>query len=325
MEVVAMCAEYKEEKQNKLNKKFEEKSKDLPEYIRDYFEFMKSADTKINTLGTIKKFFEWLTINNIISNIKQDSISKVSDVNIVKYLNNLKAQGLKHTSINTKMNQISGLWNYLVSKKYADTNIITDKVRELFEIEDTHEVVVPTEEEIAALESSIYNIPNESVAIKYTAIMQLLIGSGIRLGELVGLDIDDLHFDAPEPYITVMGKGRQNVVREITISDTAVIAVNDYLAIRNLNDKIKDMKPLFISTLGNRLSASTIQSEIEKHSNGNVHVHLLRHYIASKMYENGTPIATISKQLGHSSIDTTAKAYVKIDKSTTRNALNMVH
>lgn len=325
-----MCADYKDEVQTKLNLKFEDKSKDLPEFIKDYFEFMKSADTKINTFGVVNKFLVWLMDNNVITtkicDIKQTDLLKVNDVHIVKYLNSLKSKGMAHTSLNTKMNQLSGFWNYLTEKKYVELNIINNRVRDLYTLEErTGADKVPEESDVEELLSNIYNIPNESVAIKYTAIVKLLIGSGIRIRELVGLDVEDVHFDDVIPYITVMSKGRQNSMRKVKISKTAIDAVNDYIKIRNLDVNKCDLKPLFLSVRNSRLSESTVKKELKEHSGGKIHPHSLRDYTATTMHNNGIDIVLISDQLGHKSIDTTKRRYIKIDETAQMNALNTIH
>ena len=325
-----MC--YKDEEQKKDNNKLNEKIKDMPLFIKEYFSYIKSSKTKLNNWSVIRKFFEWIIEEEVISNtleiISPDNLGNVKAVDVINYLDDLLEENSIDT-VNTKMNIISGFWTYLVDNDYVNKNIINKKVTEKYEIEDKNKFVkVPTDEEIEKLINELYNIKNEFVAVRNVAIIRLFCGTGIRLAELVGLDMEDLHFDCENPYISIMPKGKKHTKRNVPINQSAINAINDYISIRNIDDDAKNLKPLFLSTHSDtnkgkkRLTKAAIQEFIDRYSNEEIHPHMLRDYAAMKMQENGCPLEVISEVLGHKDINTTKRHYINIDMSSAYRALN---
>jgi site-specific recombinase XerC len=325
-----MC--YKTEKQKKEKLKLKEKINDLPKFIKDYFSYLNSNVTKLNNCGIIRSFLEWLIsegiIKNSIVNITPSDLSLVTDIDLIEYLSGLNNS---LSSINTKKNVISGFWAYLLDKEYVKTNIVNKKLHDKFKAKDK-EVVVPTDEDIYQFIVNINNIKNETIALRNIAIVRLFMGSGIRIEELVGLDVIDLHFEnEDEPYVVVMGKGIQDEddKQNVAINKAAMDAINDYLQVRNTIPDIKETKALFISEQLNketgkrtRVAQSSIQDFFRKYSNGAIHPHLLRHYAGTKMYENSNDIVAVAAQLRHGDVNTSRKFYIKNNKSATYKALN---
>jgi site-specific recombinase XerD len=325
-----MC--YKEEEQKKAKDKLEEKIKYMPKYIKEYFVFLSSNTSKLAYWSTIRLFLEWLIdnkiINNTIENISQEDLSEVTDVDVINYLDSLLENKVSPDTVKTKKNNLSGFWSYLVDKGYVQKNIITKSVSMKYKVEDSdREIKVPTEEQLQMVINNLEAMKSEITALRNIAIVKLFMGTGIRLSELVGLDIDDLHFDYEFPTITIWAKGKKKS-REVLVNQSAVFAVSDYLKVRNANPELKDLQPLFLSERkddnGNnkRLAVSSVEDFMKKYSNGKLHPHLLRHYAGTKMYENSNNIVGVCDQLGHGDIKTTKKYYVKSDKSSMMTALN---
>lgn len=332
-----MC--YKNESQLKAADKLEELTKNVPEFITDYFTYINSNKTKLNNWSCIRQLLEWLIgtniINNTLFNITQEELANVTDIHIIKYLDGLKLglYGNKNTlsTINTKKNIISGFWAYLLDKDYVKKNIIGKKVHEKYIVKDK-EVTVPTDEEFDDFLKNLETIKNETIAIRNITIVKTFMGSGIRLEELVGLDIQDLHFeDKNRPYITVMGKGIQDEEEKenVPINQTAVDFINNYLKIRSLMPNIESTSALFVSEQNDkmtgkrtRVAPSSIQQFFKIYSNNTIHPHMLRHYVGTKMYEKGNDIVGVSGQLRHKDINTTRKSYIKDNKDATYATLN---
>jgi site-specific recombinase XerC len=243
----------------------------------------------------------------------------------------LDGKKLTLNTVSTKKNIISGFWSYLVDKGYVNRNVVTKSVNSKYKAKDK-EVEVPTDEELEAFISNIYNIKSEIIAIRDVAIVKLLKGSGIREEELVGLDIGDIYFNTLEPHIKVLGKGNQGEENKdkVPVSQEAIEAVNEYLKYRNELPGISDINALFISEKMDkntkkrrRITESAVKEFFDKYSGKTIHPHMLRHYVGTKMYENtGHDIVGVSKQLRHKSVVTTSKAYVKENKEKTYAALN---
>jgi site-specific recombinase XerD len=329
-----MC--YKDEEQVKANMKLEEKVKNMPEFIKDYFVFL-SPKSKLLYWGAIRLFFEWLINNKIINNtleeITVNDLGKITDVHIVKYLDGLLigqyGDRISPDTVERKKNNLSGFWSYLVEKNYVQKNIVTKSVSKKYKVEESNcEVEVPTDEQIQMLLSNIESIKSEIIALRNIAIVKLFNGSGVRISELIGLDVKDLHFNNELPTITIWAKGKKNS-RDVLVSKSAIDAVNDYLKVRNANLERKELEPLFLSEhkdrktkKNKRLAVSSVNDFFRDYSNGEIHPHMLRDYAATKMYENSLDIAGVSDQLGHGDINITKKRYVKSNRNNMLNALN---
>ena len=159
------------------------------------------------------------------------------------------------------------------------------------------------------------------------AILTLFLNCGMRLSELVGINITDIDFS--ENKLNIIGKG--NKERTIYLNKACINAINNYLAVRPKQgikaDKLNSTKALFLSERKERISRRTVQYIVytkllaagldpSKYS-----VHKLRHTAATLMYQYGqVDIRALQEVLGHESISTT-EIYTHVDNSQVRNAL----
>ena len=160
------------------------------------------------------------------------------------------------------------------------------------------------------------------------AITTLFLNCGMRLSELVGININDIDFS--ECKMTVIGKG--NKERTIYLNKSCMIALNDYLSYRPASNTVKhdsknSEKALFLSEQKQRISNRTVQAIISKElklaglDTKNLSVHKLRHTAATLMYKYGNvDIRALQELLGHESISTT-EIYTHVDNSQIRNAV----
>ena len=160
------------------------------------------------------------------------------------------------------------------------------------------------------------------------AITTLFLNCGMRLSELVGINIDDIDFS--ECKMTVIGKG--NKERTIYLNKACMIAINDYLSSRPPKNLIKhdsknSEKALFISEQKRRISNRTVQEIINKELRlagldaKKLSVHKLRHTAATLMYQYGNvDIRALQELLGHQSISTT-EIYTHVSNEQVRNAV----
>lgn len=146
------------------------------------------------------------------------------------------------------------------------------------------------------------------------AILMIFLNCGLRLSELVSLNLDSINEDNS---INIIGKG--NKERQVFLNASTLDAVNDYLKIRPINDQVSDDNALFISNKFNRLSKSAIQEMVKKRvlmaglDPKKYSVHKLRHTAATLMYKYGdVDILTIKEVLGHSNVATT-QIYTHLD------------
>ena len=159
------------------------------------------------------------------------------------------------------------------------------------------------------------------------AIITLFLNCGLRLSELVGINISDIRFD--ENMLTVLGKG--NKERTIYLNRACVDSINKYLEIRNTIQGKKDMKnsdkALFLSSYRLRISKRTVENVVKRElgkaglDTTKYSTHKLRHTAATLMYKYGqVDIRALQELLGHQSISTT-EIYTHVDNEDVRNAV----
>ena len=160
------------------------------------------------------------------------------------------------------------------------------------------------------------------------AITTLFLNCGMRLSELVGININDIDFE--ECKLTVIGKG--NKERTVYLNKACMKALYDYVSSRPPQNLIKrdsknSEKALFLSEQKQRISNRTVQAIIEKElkaaglDSKNLSVHKLRHTAATLMYQYGeVDIRALQELLGHQSISTT-EIYTHVSNDQVRNAV----
>lgn len=145
------------------------------------------------------------------------------------------------------------------------------------------------------------------------AMLELLYSSGLRVGELVALDLADL--DLSSCQVRVTGKG--NKTRLVPVGRRAIVAIKDYLNHRAIW-LAKSETALFISQkFGSRLTTRTVQNRVKLAASRagiaqNIHPHLLRHCFASHLLSESGDLRAVQELLGHSDISTT-QVYTHVD------------
>jgi integrase/recombinase XerC len=151
------------------------------------------------------------------------------------------------------------------------------------------------------------------------AVLELLYGSGLRVSELVGLDLEDIAFESHE--LRVVGKG--NKERIVPLGSKADAALQEYLSRRpelRAPKSQPDPLALFLSRRGRRLSVRWIQKLVARYGvvgagRPDLHPHALRHSCATHMLEGGADLRAIQELLGHESLATTQRyTHVSMDK-----------
>jgi integrase/recombinase XerC len=137
------------------------------------------------------------------------------------------------------------------------------------------------------------------------AILELLYSSGLRVSELVGLNSNQLDMDLG--IVRVMGKGRKE--RIVPVGVKAIEVLKAYLEERGM---LKGEEPIFVNSLGGRLTARSVGRLIKKYSRHSgifrkVSPHSLRHTFATHLLDAGADIREIQEMLGHSSLSTTQR------------------
>jgi integrase/recombinase XerC len=137
------------------------------------------------------------------------------------------------------------------------------------------------------------------------AFLELLYGCGIRVSELVGINVDDIDLD--ERWLRVRGKG--NKERQVPVTESAADAVTRYLPVRRPKD---DERALFLNSRGSRLSDRHVRTLVKLYAllstgDSTVHPHSFRHAYATHLLADGADLRAIQELLGHARLSTTQK------------------
>ncbi|NRD79619.1 tyrosine recombinase XerS [Bacillus sp. BRMEA1] len=318
---------------------------ELPWYVEEYINHKLrklSTASLFNYCHDYKIFFNWMISEQLCNgNMKDIPIERLEQMTVIEvenFLNYLHYQlENKELTVNRKLSALKSLFNYLQNKAetpdlkpYLNRNVMA-KI-EFNENKETMEtrankmegkILLGDEYErfrlFIAHDFGEMNKENTKTYNFYqlnkerdTAIISLILGSGLRLSELVGLDLDDIDFS--KYCARVIRKG--NKEQFVFFSQTAMNDLQDYLAVRNTKyDVDKQNKALFISArIGpkgttRRLTARAVEKLVEKYAAAfgkpSLSVHKLRHSFATRYHAEINDVPKLRRQLGHSSIQTT--------------------
>jgi site-specific recombinase XerD len=151
----------------------------------------------------------------------------------------------------------------------------------------------------------------EDVRARDDAVLELLYGSGLRVAELTGLDLDDV--DLSRRTVTVWGKGSKQ--RQVPLSPPAVAALRRWLAGGRAQLATPGSPPaaLFLNRRGRRLSPRDARRIVDHRAPGPLHPHALRHSFATHLLDNGADLRVVQELLGHTSLQTT-QVYTHVSK-----------
>jgi integrase/recombinase XerC len=162
--------------------------------------------------------------------------------------------------------------------------------------------------------AEVVEAPDTSVAAgaRDRAILELLYGSGLRVGELVRLSLGDV--DLAETSARVLGKGSKE--RLVPLGAKCVAALRAYLEVRrelaHPRTRALDARALFVSARGKRIGARAVQALVKKYGalgagRADLHPHALRHTCATHLLDGGADLRAIQELLGHASLSTTQR------------------
>ena len=246
---------------------------------------------------TLKALFKSITKNYLV--IETEDLRKyLSD-----YAQNSKASKI---TVDNVRRVISTFFSWLESENY----IMKSPTRRIHKIKVGKVVKETYSDEMIEL------IRQNVSSHRDLTIIDFLISTGVRVGELVKLNITDLNLEAKE--CVVVGKG--NKQRKVYFDARTKIEIQQYLSSRN-----DDSKALFVSLSKpfSRLQISGVETVLKKIGKkvglGRVHPHKFRRTLATKAIDKGMPIEQVQKMLGHAKIDTTLE-YAMVDENNVKNS-----
>ncbi len=318
----------------------------LPSFCNDFFVGISTRTSVLTRLGYARDlniFFDYLVEQGVIDSptgkdITLRQLDGVTSGDIEAYLEYLSLytyKGREYTNDNKaklrKLSAVRALFKYLYNKDKLDENVaskvLSPKIAE-------HEIIRLENKEMAdflanvesgaALSTGNQQAYHRHTALRDTAIVSLLLGTGIRVSECVGLNIDDVDWDNNK--FTVTRKGGNRTV--LYLPDDVTEALQNYLAERLAIAAPTDA--LFLSLQQKRINVRTVQVLVKKYASGAVptkHItpHKLRSTFGTNLYRETKDIYIVAEVLGHQDVNTTKKHYAAISEDIKQNAAKTVH
>ena len=323
-------------------------NKDLPDPIYDFLDYLKRdknySDTTIKSyesdltifarwilyhMGLVKlsykstKEFEKQFNKIDLSLFSYDILKKITEDDIREYF--VFAQDMLKLGVHTKTRKIASLksfFKYLINRKKKLKN------NPVFDLEypkkPERKPIFLTVSDVKKLLEALKRM-NKRFYVRNRCMIILLLNTGIRLSELVNLDLDSIRDDFS--YLSIIGKGDKE--RFVPLNNTCKLVLKKYLEVRPSPSDIKpnSQNALFISRNYNRISIKGVHDIIKEAVRlaslpKYLSTHKLRHTFATHMYEVGAAdVLSLQELLGHDDI-TSTKIYTSVSSEKLRNAVN---
>jgi len=292
----------------------------LKRLLKEYEYYLKI--TKNLSINSINSYLSDLTeyIDFLVKNYAIKDPDQITKQHIRNFIGRLKRKDDTSATISRKMSAIRSFHKYLLLEKIVYTNVATGislpkKVKKLPQILSL--------EEVDAL--MVAADGDEPLELRNRAMLELLYGSGLRISELIGIRLGDLHLNMG--FINVLGKG--NKERIVPLGEEGRYALRRYLDKGRPFLKKVDGDIVFVNNRGSSISRVGFYKTLKKLTTKagitkEVSPHTLRHSFASHLLENGVNLRMVQELLGHEDISTT-QIYTHINQKHLKEVYEEFH
>ena len=341
-------SEYNNKLREKQIEKLRRLEKTLPTYVKPYLKH-KELNNQINTVVSyaydLNMFFLFLKERNplckaletkdipenILNNLTFDDIEEYQEYLMLNKKENESKRSNREAGVARRMASLRGFFKFSCQKRYLKQDptagIETKKIPE-------KEIIRMNPEEVRSLLDTIVTSSVNSnrqrmfcqkTMLRDTAILTLLLHTGIRVSECVGIDVNDINFK--ENSFVVLRKGGKSAT--LYFSENLADTLQDYIENerpRLLNNEEDDA--LFISLRHQRMSIRSVQVMVKKFTEiavpgKKLSPHKMRSTYGTALYKQTGDIRLVADVLGHNDINTTAKHYAAMDDEHRRQAANI--
>jgi len=250
-----------------------------------------------------------------------DSLKEVDRHTLRDYLSHLMEKGFVKASIARKLSAIRSFYRYLLREEIISTSPVATTSSP--KLDRRLPSFLSIEEMNRLLEAPDLSTPQ---GLRDRALLELLYASGLRVSELVSLNLEQVNLDTNE--IRVWGKGSKE--RVVLIGEPAARALTAYLnqGRPELLGK-KTSSALLLNRYGKRLIERRVQRILEKYANiinigKRVYPHMLRHTFATHLLDGGADLRVVQELLGHASLSST-QIYTHVSKSQAKKVYLSAH
>lgn len=325
--------------------------KELPYYVEDFFvgiEGRTSPLTRLNYAYDLRVFYDFLTKKVFrekkVVDIELKDLAQLDASDFEYFLSylshytiNSKEERCTETGKARKLSTVRAFYKYFYNRDLLPANtptkVLTPKIhdKEIIRLDSNENVdeigdilfAVENGDGLTKKQKYYHNI----TGVRDTAIITLFLGTGIRISELIGLNVDDFDFNTNSFVVTRKGGNRDVLYYNDTVSN----AIKDYLEVRKtIKELPTEEKALFISLQNKRISTRQVEELVKKYARiisplKKISPHKLRSTFGTNLYKQTGDIYVVAACLGHKDVNTTKKHYAAITDEVKQKASKSVN
>ena len=289
----------------------------MKKYIKDFLDFIKVE--RGYSENTVKSYQR--DLNNFLAFTKTAKPKHIDRHRILIYIDRLYDQSFSVSSVERKLACLKSFFHYLLREGEIEADPTRDiklpkKAKRLPKALSISETI------------KLISAPREKnyIALRDTALLELLYATGMRASEVVGLNTSDINQEVS--FVKCLGKGSKE--RMVLIGEPAAHALDNYLAhSRPALLARQKANAVFLNQYGGRLPARKIQKILDKCAQKaglekKVHPHVLRHTFATHLLDGGADLRVVQELLGHAQLATT-QVYTHVSQSQARKIYQSAH
>lgn len=279
------------------------KSQQQIQQFLDYLAHQKQYSE--HTLRSYSRNLQWVATQ--LAELEIQDFAELTREQVSKLVMQSRKQGLEPTSIAQRLSSLRSLCDYLIRQGLLGANP-ADSVKG-----PKKGRPLPKNLAVDNIQKLLDFTPEDSLALRDKALMELMYSSGLRLAELSELNLEDLDFS--QALVRVLGKGSK--ARVVPVGSQAIQWLQKWLVARPEFSSAESGKALFLSQRGTRLSHTQIRQRMRQRAitqglDDHVHPHKLRHSFASHILESSGDLKAVQELLGHADLSTT-QVYTHLD------------
>lgn len=341
-----MGKDFYAERNRNNNRRLSEVLKDLPPFAADFFvgiEGRTSPLTRLNYAYDLRIFFQFLSekiLKNMpVVNITLEQLDELDAFVFEQYMVYLgdyefngKYNSCDEQAKKRKLVTVRTFYKYFYNKDLLANNpaskVSLPKIheKEIVRLEVNEVVDFLNEAEFGNNLSDRERAYHENTKLRDLALLSLFLGTGIRISELVGLNVEDIDFSTNAFVVTRKGGNRAILY----FSDEVAQTLEDYIKEREANAKVpKSERALFLSIQNKRISIRAVENLVKKYAGvvtplKHITPHKLRSTYGTNLYRETGDIYQVADCLGHKDVNTTRRHYAAISEENRRRSANVI-
>jgi len=276
----------------------------MRDLVRAYVETLARENASPHTIRNYESDLEQFVAYFSLPDAPPPEIADIDALAMREWLGALHRQGLTPVTIRRKLAAVRSLFKFLEREGKIDKN--PARLVRSAKLPKTLPPVMTQEQTNSLLDDVAAGKHDGPNPVRDVAILEMLYGCGVRVSELVGMNLDDVDFG--EHWIRVRGKGRKE--RQVPVGGKAATALERCVADRH--PTASGENAIFLNSRGSRLSDRSVRNIVKLYAtllagDSSLHPHSFRHAYATHLLADGADLRSIQELLGHARLSTTQR------------------